>query len=224
MSPAHPARSMSTWADACQAPVRSCSIAAGSKERPGRLLSLDSRRCRELAAVAKARGSWRRDGPQPRTSATASMTPARSGTLCASSPDSRTAACRRASCDEAGGVVPVLPLTAVPEWARKMTTPARTATSAAATITGTSGRRKRRGLPGSSRQSQVAEHRRGQVARQHRAQVIDPRRIRAGWRRLPTVGWRRPRLRAGRPGRRPPGRIPGVPGRRLWLRQRSGRG
>ena len=76
------------------------------------------------------------------------MTAARSVTLCASSPDSRTAACLRGSCDELDGVVAVVPLAAVlPEWARKMTNPATTATSAAATITGTSGRRERRRPP-----------------------------------------------------------------------------
>jgi hypothetical protein len=43
----------------------------------------------------------------------------------------------------------VLPLAALPpEWGQKMTTPARTATSAAAAISGTSGRRERRGPPG----------------------------------------------------------------------------
>jgi hypothetical protein len=145
MSSAHRARSASTWADACQALVRSCSIAVGSTERPGRLPSRDSRRCRELAEVVKVCASWCRDGPQPRTSATASMTAARSVTLCASSPDSRAAACRLASCDESDGAVPVVrPAAVLPEWARKMTTPATTAMSTAATIIRTGGRRERR--------------------------------------------------------------------------------
>jgi len=63
---------------------------------------------------------------------------------------------RRASCDEADGVVPGVPPAAVlPERARKMTTPATTAASAAATITGISGRPGRRGPPeaGASRRS-----------------------------------------------------------------------
>ena len=79
------------------------------------------------------------------------MTAARSVTLRASSSDSCTAACRRAFCDEADGVLPVLPLAAVlPEWPRKMTIPATTATRATATITGTSGTTGRRGRRGPS--------------------------------------------------------------------------
>jgi len=77
-------------------------------------------------------------------------------TLCASSPDSRAATCRRVSCDETDGVAPeAAPAAVLPERARKMTTPATTATSAAATITGTSGRPGRRGPPeaGASRRS-----------------------------------------------------------------------
>src|SRR6185437_2318721 len=75
------------------------------------------------------------------------VTAARSVTLCARRPDSRTAACRRASCAEADGVVPAPPMPVLPERARTMTTPATTATSTAATITGISRRPGRRGGP-----------------------------------------------------------------------------
>ena len=146
------ARSVSTWADACQARVRSCSIAAGSRERPGRLPSRESRLpgadcagegprvlAQGRAAAARVRGRIDDGGTV--------------GDALRQRPDSRTAACRRASCDEADGVVP--PAALLPESARKMTTPATTATSAAATITRTSGRRGRCGPPeaGASRRS-----------------------------------------------------------------------
>src|SRR5579863_5773937 len=88
------ARSWSASPDACQAAVRSCSIAAGRAERSGRAASLPSRTWRDDAALLKTVSSWLRPCEQSATAVTACVTAARSAPLWASNTARACAACR----------------------------------------------------------------------------------------------------------------------------------
>jgi hypothetical protein len=90
---AHWAKSSSAVTEACQAPVRSWSIGAGSADAPGMVASSVSKVRREPAALSKTCGSWFRDGPQASTSLTAWVMAVRSETLCESIPPRLCAAC-----------------------------------------------------------------------------------------------------------------------------------
>src|SRR5215472_1001634 len=107
-------RSLSTWAEACQATVRSCSSEAGSAARCGREPSLDSRLSRLLADVPNVDRATRSD-LHASTSPTAAFTALWSLPLCASRTASSCAACSRAAAAADELVTPVAPLAAVLE-------------------------------------------------------------------------------------------------------------